>query len=186
MIPSPKPAASMFRAVLAATLVAVPTGVDGQAAPAAEVHRVTSPDTRNVVEVTTSQGRVYYTVERSGRKILMPSSLGFEFRGQPRLRDSLRITGATRRSYDTTWVQPWGEVSRVRERYNELRVSVVETAAPRREFTVAFRVFNDGVGFRYEVPQQANLTEFEMTDELTEFSLADDARAWWIPSNRAR
>jgi alpha-glucosidase len=164
------PAAALLPILLATVLA--------PGAAAQDIHRVTSPDTRNVVEVATREGRLTYTVDRSGRRILLPSSLGFEFRGQPRLRDSLRITGATRRSYDSTWVQPWGEVARVREHYNELRVSVVETTGPRREFTVAFRVFNDGVGFRYEVPRQPGLGEFEMTDELTEFSMADDARAW--------
>ena len=186
MTPTQQPIAALIHLLLASILTASPATMAAQGAAAAEVHRVTSPDTRNVVEVTAQQGRLYYTMERAGRKVLLPSGVGFEFRGQPRLRDSLRITGVTRRSYDTTWVQPWGEVARVREAYNELRVAVVETVAPRREFALAFRVFNDGVGFRYEVPRQAALTEFEMVDELTEFSMADDARAWWIPSNRAR
>ena len=74
----------------------------------------------------------------------------------------------------------------MRDHHNELRVSVAEGAAPNRQFVVAFRVFDDGVGFRYELPQQPNLGEFAITDELTQFALADDARAWWIPSNRAR
>jgi alpha-glucosidase len=87
---------------------------------------------------------------------------------------------------DETWTQPWGEVARVRDHHNELRVSVAETAAPARQFAVAFRVFDDGVGFRYEVPEQPSLRAFEITEELTQFSLADDARAWWIPSNRPR
>ncbi len=148
--------------------------------------RVASPDGRNVVSVAVHEGRLHYMVERAGRPILTPSLLGFEFRGAPPLRDSLRITGSTRRSVDTTWTQPWGEVARVRDRHNELRVSVRERSAPGREFTVAFRVFNDGVGFRYEVPAQPALGAFEIMEELTEFAMADDSRAWWIPSNRSR
>jgi alpha-glucosidase len=153
---------------------------------AQDVQRVASPDGRNVVEVGIREGRLYYAVRRGGRDIVLPSLLGFDFKGQPPLRDSLRLSGASRASRDTTWTQPWGEVARVRDRHNELRVDVVETTGPRRRFTVAFRVFDDGVGFRYELPEQANLREFEIMDELTQFSMADDSRAWWIPSNRAR
>ena len=118
----------------------------------------------------------------------MPSVLGFAFRGAPPLRDSLQVTDTARQTVDDTWTQPWGEVARVRDHHNELRVSVAETATPPagRRFAVVFRVFNDGVGFRYEVPAQSGLGEFEISDELTEFALADDARAWWIPSNRPR
>jgi alpha-glucosidase len=110
---------------------------------------VSSPDGRNKVGVATYQGRLYYMVGRDGRQIMRPSMLGFEFKGAPRLRDSLRIAGQARKSHDETWTQPWGEVARVRDHHNELRVSVVETAAPGRKFDVVFRAFNDGVGFRY-------------------------------------
>src|SRR6266705_1359041 len=123
------------------------------AIPAQAQVRTASPDGRNQVTIETHDGRLYYSVQRDGRPLLMPSLLGFEFRGAPPLRDSLRI---------------------------------VETAAPNRRFSVVFRAFDDGLGFRYEVPDQPNLKDFEIQDELTEFSMADDARAWWIPSNRPR
>jgi alpha-glucosidase len=112
--------------------------------------------------------------------------LGFEFKGAPRLRDGLRITGTKRSSRDETWTQPWGEVSRVRDHHNELRVSVSETAAPQRRFDVVVRAFNDGIGFRYEFPAQPGLSDFVISDELTQFNFADDAKSWWIPSNRPR
>ena len=147
---------------------------------------VSSPDGRNKVGVSTYQGKIYYILSRDGRPLITPSMLGFEFRGAPPLRDSLRITGQARRSHDETWTQPWGEVARVRDHHNELKVSVVETAAPGRKFDVVFRAFNDGIGFRYEFPSQPALGEFIITEELTEFQLADDAKAWWIPSNRPR
>ncbi len=150
--------------------------------------RVSSPDGRNVVTVAIRDGRLTYALDRDGRALLLPSLLGFAFRGAPPLRDSLQVTDTARQTVDDTWTQPWGEVARVRDHHNELRVSVAETAAPPagRRFTVVFRVFDDGVGFRYEVPAQPGLGEFEISDELTEFALADDARAWWIPSNRPR
>ncbi len=158
------------------------------AAPAAsqDVVRVSSPDARNEVAVQIREGRLTYSLQRDGRALIMPSMLGFEFAGMPALRDSLRIVRSTRRAVDTTWTQPWGEVARVRDHHNELRVSVVEASVPHREFIVAFRAFNDGVGFRYEFPDQANLRDFEIMDELTQFALVDDSRVWWIPSNRPR
>src|SRR6266550_4665293 len=148
--------------------------------------RVASPNGRNVVMIDTHEGKLYYMVQRDGRPLLTPSMLGFEFRGAPPLRDGLRIVDSSRSTFDTTWTQPWGEVSRIRDHHNELKVSVAETGAPDRKFTVAFRAFNDGVAFRYEFPAQAGLGDFAITDELTEFAMADNARAWWIASNRPR
>ena len=148
--------------------------------------RVASPDGRTQVTVEVRDGRLYYDVQRDGRALILPSLLGFEFRGAPPLRDSLRITDTTRQSHDEWWTQPWGEVARVRDHHNELAVSVEETAAPNRRFTLRVRAFDDGVGFRYEFPEQPGLGAFEISDELTEFALADNARAWWIPSNWPR
>ena len=148
--------------------------------------RVASPNGRNEVQVAIREGKLYYVVQRDGRPLITPSLLGFEFRGAPPLRDGLRIVDSTRSSVDETWTQPWGEVSRVRDQHNELQLSVTETAAPDRRFTLRVRAFNDGVAFRYEFPQQPNLGDFEISDELTEFAMADNARAWWIASNRPR
>jgi alpha-glucosidase len=132
------------------------------------------------------EGRLAYSLARDGRALILPSQLGFDFRGAPLLRDGLRITDTTRQSHDEWWTQPWGEVARVRDHYNELGVAVAEIAAPKRVFTLRVRAFDDGVSFRYELPAQPGLGEFEINDELTEFALADNARAWWIPSNWAR
>ena len=148
--------------------------------------RVASPDGRNAVTVEIHDGKLYYSVQRDAHPLLLPSMLGFEFRGSPLLRDSLRIADSARSSYDTTWTQPWGEVSRIRDHHNELRLNVEETGMPNRKFTLAVRAFNDGVAFRYEFPAQPALGDFEMMDELTEFTMADNARAWSIPSNRSR
>jgi len=147
---------------------------------------VASPDGRNKVGVAVHEGNLYYILNRDGAPLLLPSMLGFEFKGAPALRDGLKITGSTRSTHDETWTQPWGEVARVRDHHNELRVSVVETAAPGRKFDFVVRAFNDGIGFRYEVPAQPALGEFVISDELTEFNFADNAKSWWIPSNRPR
>ena len=147
--------------------------------------RIASPNGRNEVSVSLdSAATLRYAIRRDRRAILLPSRLGFAFRGAPTLSGGMRVVDTTRASVDTTWTQPWGEVSRVRDHHRELRVRVAESAGLQREFTVVFRVFDDGIGFRYELPAQANLGEFAISDELTEFALADDAKAWWIPGNR--
>ena len=175
--------ASWGRATARASMFAV---VFASAVAAQAPLRVSSPDGRNAVAVDIRMGRLAYAVQRDGHAVLTPSRLGFEFRGAPALRDSLRITGHAERSHDETWTQPWGEVARVRDHYNEMRVEVTESAAPRRHFAVVFRAFDDGVGFRYELPDQPGIGNYEISDELTEFSLADNGRAWWIASNRPR
>ena len=162
--------------------------VTGGARPVAaqESPSVASPDGRTVVSVEVRDGGLHYRIDRDGRPLLLPSRLGFEFRGAPALRDSLRITGSTLAERDTTWTQPWGEVARVRDHHRELRVAVTESGAAARHFDVVFRAFDDGVGFRYELPAQPNLGEFEMQEELTEFAFADNPRAWWIASQKVR
>jgi alpha-glucosidase len=147
---------------------------------------VASPDGRNKVGVAVNDGKLYYILSRDGSPLLRPSMLGFEFKGAPTLRDGLRIVGTRRATHDETWTQPWGEVSHVRDHHNELRISVAETGAPGRKFDFVVRAFNDGIGFRYEFPAQPALGDFVISDELTQFNLADDAKSWWIPSNRPR
>ena len=169
-----------LRPVVGSLVLAV--GVSAPAA-AQEELRVASPDGRNEVVVAVREGGLYYAVRRDGRHVLMPSRLGFAFRADS-LHGALRITGSSRNSADQTWTQPWGEVARVRDHHNELRVQVAEERAPGRRFAVVFRAFDDGVGFRYELSDSAGFRDFEMMEELTEFALADNARAWWIPANR--
>src|SRR2546428_3248201 len=132
--------------------------------------RVASPDGRTQVTVAIRDGGLYYSIDRDGRPLFLPSRLGLAFRGVPPLRDSLRIVDTARTTHDDTWTQAWGEAAHVRDHHNELSVSLVE-AAPGRRLTVAFRVFDDVAGFRYHSPKQAGLDELAITDELTEFTL---------------
>src|SRR4051794_33734130 len=166
---------------IAVWIAIVPSLAGGQAP-----LRVVSPDGRNAVSVGVRDGAAFYTVDRGTVHVMLPSRLGFAFRGTRALGDSLHIASSTRAAVDTTWPLPWGEVSRVREHYNELRVVFSEDVEPHRQFGLAVRAFDDGVAFRYEVSNAGGLGDFEMTNELTEFTVADDARAWWIHSNVAR
>ena len=156
------------------------------AAQAPDSAQLRSPDGRNVITIAVTKGQAFYSLKRDRREILMPSQLGFEFRNAPMLRDSLKIVAISRDSSNEVWEQPWGEVSHVRDHHNELRVSLQETSARARKFDVVFRAFNDGIAFRYDFPAQPNLTSFEIQEELTEFSFADNPKTWWIPSNRPR
>lgn len=143
-----------------------------------------SPDGRNVVTVAMDSGRLTYALSRNGRAVLLRSTLGFAFRGAPRLEGGLHLVDSARTRRDTTWTQPWGETASVREHYQELRVRVAERAGLHRTFGVTFRAFDDGVAFRYDLPAQPNLGVFAIDDELTEFALADNPKTWWIPANR--
>ncbi len=165
-------------AVALAALLTLSPGLRAQGA-----LELISPDERNVVTVGVLDGALVYALERDGRKLLLPSRLGFEFRDAAPLYEGLEITGSERHASDEVWEQPWGEMARVRDLHNELRVTVVETGDPGRQFVVVFRAFDDGIAFRYELPEQPGLGEFAIMDELTEFHLADDPRAWWIPAN---
>ncbi|MFL5614370.1 MAG: glycoside hydrolase family 97 protein [Gemmatimonadaceae bacterium] len=148
--------------------------------------RVASPNGKNAISIGVRDGAAFYTVDRGPIHVMLPSRLGFAFRGTRPLGDSVRIASSTRAAVDTTWPLPWGEVARVREHYNELRVQFAEDVAPHRQFTLDARAFDDGVAFRYEVSNAGGFGDFEMTNELTEFTVADDARAWWIHSNVPR
>ena len=143
---------------------------------------VSSPDGTLCLEVAERGGRIGYTVTRRGAPLLDFSTLGFELLDAPALREGLEITGTSRDSRDETWETVWGEQRTVRSHYNELRVSVRESDAPRRRFDVVFRLFDDGYGFRFEFPEQPHLGEFAITDELTEYRFPSDHNAWWMPA----
>lgn len=161
--------------VLLAALSAAPAA----AAPLA----VESPSKVLRVEVDVNgEGRPEYSVSRLGRPVIAPSRLGFLLADAPKLERNFEISGSARATKDETWEQPWGESRHVRNRYNELRVQLAETAGAKRRMDVVFRVYDDGIGFRYEFPEQASLPTVNIVEEQTEFAVAMPATAWWIPA----
>ncbi len=145
--------------------------------------RAASPDGVLAVEVTTNgEGRPEYRLLRHGQPVLEASRLGFLLTDAPKLERNFAIVGSSTRDHDATWEQPWGEEQRVRDRHRELRVQFRETGSLARRFDVVFRLFDDALGFRYEFPAQANLAEARIAEELTEFTIAGDGEAWWIPA----
>ena len=143
---------------------------------------ITSPNNVIQVNFTIKNGTPYYAVQRFGRDVISPSALGFTLKDKPALRDNFRIISEERDSVDTTWEQVWGEQQTIRNHYNELRVNLRETRSPPRELSIIFRVYDDGIGFRYAIPRQTALDSFEIMNELTEFALTGDHIAWWIPA----
>ncbi len=152
------------------------------ATPAAGVE-VASPDGRITVDLlVTERAEPAYRVRYGEETVVGESRLGLRFADHPRLQRGFRIAAKGQRSVDTTWEQPWGERRIVRDRYNELFVTFESTRGDARRFGVRVRVHDDGVGFRYELPdQEAYAGELRLVDELTEFRLPLDATAWWIP-----
>ena len=150
---------------------------------AEQVAQAASPDGRIVVQLELNgEGRLAYRVLRDGKPVVADSRLGFIFRNGRQLLRNLQIEKQVARSSDSTWEQPWGERRYVRDHYNELRATFVEKDHDKRRLDMVFRVFDDGVGFRYDVPAQPKLAEAQIVQELTEFAIARPATAWWIPA----
>jgi alpha-glucosidase len=142
-----------------------------------------SPNGDVEVQVTLDgDGRLYYAVKRKGKPILSPSRLGFLFTDALKIDRKLTIDSQDTRDFDETWTQPWGEWSTIRNRYREFKVHLKESTALARVFTVTFRLYDDGLGFRYEFPEQPNMKTANIAEELTEFAFTGDATAWWKPA----
>lgn len=148
----------------------------------AEMHIVESPDSAIEVFFEVRNGSPFYWVKRFGEELVHPSRLGFTLVSARPLSTGFEETSVARNSVDTTWTQPWGECREVRDAHNELRIDLRQRDEQQRRIVIVFRVFNDGLGFRYEFPEQPNLKAFEIADELTEFALSEDSKSWWIPA----
>lgn len=123
-----------------------------------------------------------YSVRRFGKEVIRPSRLGFVLTDGSQLTSNFEIHSIERSAHDETWTQPWGEKKDIRDNHRELRLTLRQRDGQARTLVIVFRVFNDGVGFRYEFPEQPNLNEVAIADEVTEFALAEEADAWWIPA----
>jgi alpha-glucosidase len=153
------------------------------AARAEQVAQAASPDGRLQVQLDINgEGRLAYRVLRDGKPVIDDSRLGLQLRNGRELLRNLALEGQASRSFDQAWELPWGERRAVRNHYNELRATLVERDRDHRRFDVVFRVYDDGLGFRYEVPKQPALARAEIEDEFTEFAVARPSTAWWIPA----
>ena len=172
----PEPMRSSLRTVIVSLVLAALASLPAWSQPL----RASSPNGLLTVTLTNDGGRLHYAVTRFGQPVLGRSRLGLRLNAGRALADGLTITDASTRTVDETWEQVWGEQRFIRTHFNELRVALATGGPEPLAFAVVFRVFDDGVGFRYEVPAQPHLGAFHVLDELTEFALPEDPTAWWI------
>lgn len=146
-----------------------------------------------------NNGEPTYSLTYKGKDVIKPSKLGFELKAQKTLNNfddfsvketngegnlysSFSVVNTETATVDETWKPVWGEVKEIRDNYNELAVTLNQKATD-RTIVIRFRLFNDGLGFRYEFPEQKNLTYFVIKEEKTQFAMAGDHTAYWIPGD---
>ena len=145
-------------------------------------------------------GTPLYSLDYKGKAVVLPSGMGLELRGQDRqisfgeeitksdhgasvsLYNKFEQKGVVRTASDTNWTPVWGEVATIRDNYNEMTVSLLQTER-NYKMDIVFRLYNEGLGFRYVFPEQKDLTYFVIKEEKTEFAMTGDHIAWWIPGD---
>ena len=151
-----------------------------------------------------SEGTPQYALNYGDQKVILPSDLGYELRGVLKAQKlvynadgtiskedrepvqqfykGFKVESVETASFDETWEPVWGEEAEIRNNYNELLVNLVQTSSDRK-MSIRFRLYDDGLGFRYEFPYQKNLSYFVIKEEMTQFALAGDHMAWWLPGD---
>ena len=137
-----------------------------------------SPDTQLELRFAVVDGIPEYALSRAGEAIVLPSRLGYTLLGRDGLEDGFTLTDSAFNSLDETWEPVWGEERSIRNHYNEMLVKLRQENGA--VMHLRFRLYDDGLGFRYEFPMENALTYFKVEEELTEFALAGDHTAWWI------
>lgn len=146
--------------------------------------QIASPDKNIELKFSLNEeGAPTYQMSFKDKEVIPTSRLGFQIKEDDQdLKDGFTLLNTENSTFDETWKPVWGEESEIRNHYNELLVSLKQNASE-RIVHIRFRVFNDGVGFRYEFPEQANLGHFVIEKELTQFAMTDDHTAFWIPGD---
>ena len=151
-----------------------------------------SPDGQLMLRFAVVDGHPQYTLDRAGKLVVLPSRMGFTLIGRKSLDHDFTLTNSKKSTFDETWEPVWGEEASIRNHYNELLVTLEQHGAldwqgkliPRATvMQIRFRLYDDGLAFRYEFPYENALTYFKIADELTEFAMAGDHTAWWIPGD---
>ena len=137
-----------------------------------------SPDGTLELRADVLDGVPMYSLKHGQSDVILPSRLGYDLVGDIDLKDGFKLDDVSYSSFDETWTPVWGEEDHIRNRYNEMLLKLSREDGVR--MNIRFRLYNDGLGFRYEFPMENKLTYFKVADELTEFALAGDHTAWWI------
>ena len=152
---------------------------------AGRVHasEVTSPNGEMKLTFTLRDSKPYYSVSFRGKPVIKPSRLGYELHNAENLLEGFAQTGEKTSTFDETWTPVWGENKTIRNHYKELLVNLIQEKTG-RVMNLRFRVYDEGVGLRYEFPQEGSkLNYFVVKEECTEFALTGDHIAWWIPGD---
>ena len=175
-----------FKTILITAVVTLTTFVPC-AAQLGDAITMTSPNGNLVIKFALIDGVPTYSLDFGGQAVIRPSRLGFELKGSKQLTGGFVLVDEQRSSFDEIWEPVWGEEASIRNHYNELLVKLQQPSAQNGEKPVAmhvrFRVYDDGMGFRYEFPMDNALTYFMIQEELTQFALTGDHIAWWIPGD---
>ena len=153
-----------------------------------------SPDGKLKMQFQLVDGRPQYRLDYAGKPVILPSFMGFTLEWRDDMAHAFTLVDTARSTFDETWMPVWGEEAHIRNHYNELLVTLqqpigaVESMDHSTEkkptvMQIRFRLYNDGLGFRYEFPQDNALVYFWIKEELTEFALTGDHQAWWIPGD---
>ena len=141
---------------------------------------ITSPNNSLSAVVSMDEGVPYYSLSFNGTLVVDKSRLGINT-DKFLMADQLEVIKAKRRSQNKSWSQVWGEQKTIQDNYNELELTLL-SSPENHKMILRFKVFNDGMAFRYEIPKQKKISDFTILDELTEFNLAEDSPSWWIPA----
>lgn len=146
--------------------------------------KAVSPNGTIAVSFNVSEeGKPYYLVMNNKNVLIDTSFLGFEFKDAPNFEKNFIIKKSETKTHNETWQMPWGEQKTVENNYKELKVFLQEKVSPERFLNIVFRVYDDGIGFRYEFPEQARLSDVEILEEHTQFNLTQDYKTFWIPGD---
>ncbi|MHB9056471.1 MAG: glycoside hydrolase family 97 protein [Paludibacteraceae bacterium] len=130
----------------------------------------------------TNEGTPSYSVSFRGKEVIRPSKMGFELKDTPDMLSGFTLTNTSNSTFDETWTPVWGETKEIRNHYNEMLVELKQQNED-RTMKIRFRVFDEGIGFRYEFDKQPNLSYFRIKDERTQFSLTGNHKIFWIPGD---
>ena len=191
--------------ILSALSIILLAACTAKQGPATDIQTLSSPSGN--MEMTfrlSAEGTPQYALNYEGRKVILPSDLGYELRGVLKAQklvynadgtiskedreplqqfyEGFKVESVQTASFDETWEPVWGEEAQIRNNYNELLVNLVQTSSDRK-MSIRFRLYDDGLGFRYEFPYQKNLSYFVIKEEMTQFALAGDHTAWWLPGD---
>ena len=143
---------------------------------------ITSPDGNMLLKFHVDNGVLKYELLYKNRQVVLPSSLGLELINWPSLMEGFQMERVQKSSFDETWQPVWGENKDIRNHYNEMAITVSQPAL-KRQIIIRFRVYDEGIGFRYELPRHDNLDNVIIKEEHTEFAMTADHTAYWIPGD---